>query len=87
MSGLDPSKYESSALQGSYGWTGTLKGVYYGPGSVNTALPKLLDTLGAKKALIVTGKSLYQKVSLQKSFWVQRVPYLPHMLGLSRLTW
>jgi hypothetical protein len=73
MSGLDPSKCESSALQGSYGWTDTLKGVYYGLGSVNTALPKLHDTLGAKKALIVTGKSLYQKVSLQRSLWIQRL--------------
>jgi alcohol dehydrogenase class IV len=62
MSGLDPTQYESSALQGFYAWTDTLKGVYYGPGSVKTALPKLLDTLGARKALIVTGKSLYHKV-------------------------
>jgi hypothetical protein len=52
----------SPALQGFYGWTDTLKGVYYGPGSVVTALPKLLNTLGVKKALVVTGKSLQSKV-------------------------
>ena len=34
------------------------------PGSVSTALPKLLDTLGASKALVVTGNSLYTKVCL-----------------------
>jgi alcohol dehydrogenase class IV len=49
-------------LHGSYAWTDTLKGVYYGPGSVATALPKLLHTLGVKKALVVTGRSLYTKV-------------------------
>lgn len=27
------------------------------------ALPKLLETLGVKKALIVTGRSLYEKVT------------------------
>jgi alcohol dehydrogenase class IV len=54
----------SAELHGYYGWTNTLEGVYYGPGSVSTALPKLLDTLGASKALIVTGKSLYTKVRL-----------------------
>lgn len=53
----------TGSLQGFYGWTDTLKGVYYGPGSLKTALPKLLDTLGKKKALIVTGKSLHDKVS------------------------
>ena len=49
---------------GFYGWTDTLIGVYYGPGSVSTALPKLMSTLEVKKALIVTGKSLYTKVLL-----------------------
>ncbi|TCD71619.1 hypothetical protein EIP91_007366 [Steccherinum ochraceum] len=43
-----------------------LKGVYYGPGCVSDALPKLLDRLGAKKALIVTGKSLSQKTDVIK---------------------
>ena len=54
----------STELHGYYAWTRTLEGVYYGPGSVSTALPKLLDTLGATKALVVTGKSLYTKVRL-----------------------
>lgn len=58
MSALD----NTPALQGFYGWTDTLKGVYYGPGSVVTALPKLLNILGVKKALVVTGKSLMNKV-------------------------
>lgn len=63
MSSLDASVSDSSSLQGFYSWTDTLKGVYYGPGSVVHALPKLLETLGVKKALIVTGRSLYEKVS------------------------
>lgn len=62
MSALDRTQYGSSALEGYYGWTDTLKGVYYGPGSVSTALPKLLQTLQVKKALVVTGRSLYEKV-------------------------
>jgi len=64
MSSLDTSVPNSSPLQGFYSWTDTLKGVYYGPGSVVYALPELLETLGVKKALIVTGRSLYEKVSL-----------------------
>ncbi|KAJ6567365.1 hypothetical protein DFH09DRAFT_1081356 [Mycena vulgaris] len=51
-------------MSGSYGWTDTLKGIYYGPGCVATALPKLIQTLGAKKGLIVTGRSLYTKEHL-----------------------
>ena len=53
---------QTSELQGFYGWTDTLKGVYYGPGSVKTALPSLLEKLGVKKALVITGKTLYHKV-------------------------
>jgi len=49
---------------GSYAHTNTLEGVYYGPKCVETALPKLLDTLGAKRALIVTGKSLRNKTGI-----------------------
>lgn len=64
MSVLDTTTQDSGPLSGFYGWTDTLKGVYYGPGSLSTALPKLLDTLGAKKALLVTGKSLYNKVHI-----------------------
>ncbi|KZW00315.1 alcohol dehydrogenase IV [Exidia glandulosa HHB12029] len=54
----------SSAIAGSYGWTDTLKTVYYGPGSMASALPKLIAALGAKRALVVTGKSLHQKTDV-----------------------
>ncbi|GBE81569.1 alcohol dehydrogenase IV [Sparassis latifolia] len=64
MSGLDRTKYESTNLHGYYGYTDTLKGVYYGPGSLVTALPKLLNLLGAKKALVVTGRSLHEKTDV-----------------------
>ncbi|TBU41372.1 alcohol dehydrogenase IV [Dichomitus squalens] len=57
----------SSSLSGSYACTDTLKGVFYGPGSVKTALPKLLDIIGGKKALIVTGRSLYTKTDVVKT--------------------
>ncbi|PCH43472.1 alcohol dehydrogenase IV [Wolfiporia cocos MD-104 SS10] len=66
MSGLDNAQYESTNLTGQYAWTDTLKGVHYGPGSLSVALPKLLKTLGATKALIVTGKSLYEKTDVVK---------------------
>ncbi|CCM05008.1 uncharacterized protein FIBRA_07207 [Fibroporia radiculosa] len=66
MSALDNTQHESTALQGYYGWTDTLKGVYYGPGSLATALPKLLQALGATKALVVTGRSLYDKTDVVK---------------------
>ncbi|KAF8211613.1 alcohol dehydrogenase IV [Mycena galopus ATCC 62051] len=55
-----------SALSGSYGWTDTLKSVKYGPGCVATALPELIKLLGAKKALIVTGRSLATKTDVVK---------------------
>lgn len=67
MSGLDNTQYESTNLSGYYAYTETLKGVYYGPGSVATALPKLLNLLGAKKALLVTGKSLHDKTDVVKT--------------------
>lgn len=51
-----------SSLYGTYAYTDTLKRVYYGPGSTSTALPKLLDELKVKKALVVTGNSLRFKV-------------------------
>ncbi|KAI0743395.1 alcohol dehydrogenase IV [Daedaleopsis nitida] len=57
----------SSDLSGAYSYTDTLKGVYYGPGSVKTALPKLLDVLGAKKAFVVTGRSLFHKTDVVKT--------------------
>ncbi|KAI0256121.1 alcohol dehydrogenase IV [Lactifluus subvellereus] len=56
----------STELNGFYSWTDTLRGVYYGPGSVTTALPTLLNTLGATKAFIVTGNSLYTKTDVVK---------------------
>ncbi|KAF9269251.1 iron-containing alcohol dehydrogenase [Marasmius fiardii PR-910] len=66
MSGLDLNQYDSSNLQGSYAWTDTLRGIHFGPGSVDRALPKLFVTLGASKALLVTGKSLYNKTDVVK---------------------
>jgi alcohol dehydrogenase class IV len=56
----------SSSIQGHYGWPEGLSGVYYGPGSVSTALPKLLSSLGARKALIVTTRSLVGKTEIVK---------------------
>ncbi|KIY50306.1 Dehydroquinate synthase-like protein [Fistulina hepatica ATCC 64428] len=50
-----------TAPSGFYAWSDTLCGVYYGPGCVQTALPELLEKVSAKKALIVTGKSLFEK--------------------------
>ena len=50
-------------LHGSYAYTDTLKGVYYGPGCVHTALPRLLSVLGGSKAFVITGKSLREKVT------------------------
>ncbi|KAF8743985.1 hypothetical protein AX14_013387 [Amanita brunnescens Koide BX004] len=47
-----------------YAWTDTLKGIYYGPGSLKSALPKLLDTLKASRALVVTGKTLHEKTDV-----------------------
>ncbi|KAF8638002.1 hypothetical protein AX16_010634 [Volvariella volvacea WC 439] len=55
---------QDSDLYGHYAWTDTLKGVYYGPGCLNEALPRLLKTLGATKALVVTSKSLNEKTDI-----------------------
>ncbi|KAH9858574.1 alcohol dehydrogenase IV [Lenzites betulinus] len=66
MSFLDPTNHGSSDLQGAYAWTDSLKGVHYGPGSVKTGLPKLLSIIGGKKALVVTGRSLYEKTDVVK---------------------
>ncbi|TFK22557.1 alcohol dehydrogenase IV [Coprinopsis marcescibilis] len=63
MSSLDDS-LATDPLHGFYGWTDTLKGVYYGPGSVKTAIPKLLKILKVKKALIVTGRTLNDKTDV-----------------------
>jgi alcohol dehydrogenase class IV len=62
------SQIPSTELSGYYAWTNTLEGVHYGPGSVVTALPKLLDSLGGSKALVVTGNSLYTKVRFTYPF-------------------
>jgi len=51
-------------LYGSYGWVEGIKNISYGPGSLSTVLPELLSTFGAKKALIVTGKSLRYKTDV-----------------------
>ncbi|KJA29050.1 hypothetical protein HYPSUDRAFT_33570 [Hypholoma sublateritium FD-334 SS-4] len=67
MSSLDTTTFATSPLEGYYSWTDTLKGVYYGPGSTKTALPSLLKTLGAKKALIVTGRSLHEKTDVVRT--------------------
>lgn len=79
MSGLDTTQYESSATQGFYAYTETLKGVYYGPGSIKTAIPQLLETLGAKKALIVTGRSLHEKVRHDKHYSTSVRPPLTYL--------
>ncbi|KAJ7592920.1 alcohol dehydrogenase IV [Mycena floridula] len=54
----------SYTMQGSYAWPESLKSVQYGPGSLGTALPTLLKAAGATKALIVTGRSLYEKTDV-----------------------
>ena len=61
MSAMNQDVFPSTNLEGYYAWT-DLKAVYYGPGSLATALPKLRAAIGGKKALIVTGQSLYNKV-------------------------
>ncbi|KAI0029982.1 alcohol dehydrogenase IV [Vararia minispora EC-137] len=66
MSVLSAEEHPSTQLRGFYGWTDSLKGVYYGPGSLTTALPKLRAMIGGTKALIVTGKSLYHKTDVVK---------------------
>ncbi|KAF8622727.1 hypothetical protein AX15_006818 [Amanita polypyramis BW_CC] len=57
----------SSPLHGFYGWTDTLKGIYYGPGSVKSGLPKLLDTLKVSRALVVTGRTLHEKTNVVRT--------------------
>ncbi|KAI0790831.1 alcohol dehydrogenase IV [Abortiporus biennis] len=66
MSALDTTEQPSTDYQGFYSWTDTLKGIYYGPGSTSTSLPKLLELLGVKKAFIVTGRSLHDKTDVVK---------------------
>lgn len=66
MSSLLSDTHPSTNVQGFYAWTDTLKGVYYGPGSLPTALPKLRAAIGGTKALVVTGKSLFNKTDVVK---------------------
>ncbi|KAA1476790.1 iron-containing alcohol dehydrogenase [Dentipellis sp. KUC8613] len=66
MSTLLADKHASTNLQGFYSWVEPIKGIYYGPGSVATALPKLRAAIGGKKALVVTGHSLYHKTDVVK---------------------
>ncbi|KIM69257.1 hypothetical protein SCLCIDRAFT_104102 [Scleroderma citrinum Foug A] len=54
----------ASSQHGSYAYQDTLKGIYFGPGCLESALPQLLRTLGGTKALIVTGKSLREKTNV-----------------------
>lgn len=54
----------ASTETGSYAYSDNLKRVYYGPGCVEDALPKFIEALGVKKALVVTGASLRTKVCL-----------------------
>ena len=53
----------TSDIAGSYAYT-NLQIVYYGPSSVKTELPKLLDKFNVKKAMILTGNSLKNKTDV-----------------------
>ncbi|KAH7903164.1 hypothetical protein BJ138DRAFT_1021065, partial [Hygrophoropsis aurantiaca] len=52
------------SLQGSYAWVDAIRKISYGPGCVTKALPQIMDLLGGKKALIVTGNSLRTKTDV-----------------------
>ncbi|KXN85376.1 NAD-dependent methanol dehydrogenase [Leucoagaricus sp. SymC.cos] len=66
MSIIDRDTYPSTVYEGYYSWHLNLKGLYYGPGSVKTALPALLETLGIKRALVLTSKSVLFKTDAAK---------------------
>ncbi|KAL5484781.1 hypothetical protein ACEPAI_7423 [Sanghuangporus weigelae] len=53
-----------SDLHGFYGYLDPLKDVFYGPGCLKDALPKLLQMLEVNKALVVTGRSLHTKTDV-----------------------
>ncbi|KAK1225049.1 hypothetical protein PQX77_012011 [Marasmius sp. AFHP31] len=55
---------ENPDLHGSYAWSNALRGLYYGPGCMESALPKVIKDTGASRALIVTGKSLKDKTDV-----------------------
>lgn len=61
---LPTATMSASAISGFYAYTQTLKGVYYGPGSVKDSLIPVLEGFGSKKVLIITGKSLREKVGV-----------------------
>lgn len=77
MSATENTKCETTNIYGFYSWTDTLKGVYYGPGSVKTALPILLGTTGAKRALVITGRTLHTKVRIFSNI-LQVFDHWPH---------
>ncbi|KAM6502209.1 alcohol dehydrogenase IV [Amanita muscaria] len=66
MSTLELPEEQSSSIHGYYSYSG-LKAIYYGPGSMKSSLPKLLDTLKVTKALVVTGKSLHEKTDVVRA--------------------
>ncbi|XP_006461160.1 hypothetical protein AGABI2DRAFT_192693 [Agaricus bisporus var. bisporus H97] len=61
MSTVDRDTSTSTTYQGYYSWQLHLKGLFYGPGCVKTALPELLKTLGITRALVLTSKSVLFK--------------------------
>lgn len=66
MSIIDRESFPSTTYQGHYSWHPNIQGISYGPGCVKTALPELLDTLGIKKAMVLTSKSVLTKTDAAK---------------------
>ena len=62
------------AISGFYAYTQTLKGVYYGPGSVKNSLISVLEGFGTKRVLIITGRSLRERVSTSPWVWKIAAP-------------
>jgi len=62
MSIINCDTHPSTTYQGHYGWHLNLQGVYYGPGCTKTVLPQLLDDLGIKRVMLLTSKSVLNKV-------------------------
>ena len=63
MSIISRDTHPSTTYQGHYSWHLNLQGIFYGPGCIKTALPQLLDDLGIKRAMLLTSKSVLNKVS------------------------
>ncbi|KAI0768746.1 hypothetical protein BD413DRAFT_614247 [Trametes elegans] len=58
-----------------YVWNDPLQGVHYSPGHVKSAIPKLLEQFGAKKALIVTISTTRMRASRpRKTLYRQLIP-------------